>query len=105
LGIFCMFRLSYYGFSELLKTIDKPTHIKAIFPAMTLNDFQNNMINHYGAQKITSLKTWVLESIVPDLLKRKFQNDNEYQEKMIGRASCREREKISRGEDKRKDRE
>lgn len=77
-----MFGLSYYGFTQLLAAIEKPPHLNAIFPAMTLNDFQNNMINHDGAQKIASLKTWTLESIVPDLLKRKFYNDNEYQEKM-----------------------
>lgn len=76
-----MFGLSYYGFTQLLAAREQPPHLKAIFPAMTLNDLRSNMIYQDGALKIASIKTWTLESIVPDLLKRKYKNTTIYKEK------------------------
>lgn len=77
-----MFGLSYYGFTQLIAAAEQPPSLTAIFPAMTPNDFRNDMIFHDGAQKIASLKTWTLESIVPDLLKRKYTSRQLYQDKL-----------------------
>lgn len=36
-----MFGLSYYGFTQLLAACEQPPHLRAIFPAQTLNDPRN----------------------------------------------------------------
>lgn len=78
-----MFGLSYYGFTQLLAAKLKPPHLKAIFPTQTLNDMRDNMVFHQGVKKLASMKTWILESMVPDLLRRKYGNNMEvYAEKM-----------------------
>lgn len=77
-----MFGLSYYGFTQLLAAVEKPPHLYTIFPAMTLNDLQHNMIQQQGAKKVASLKTWTLESMVPNLIKRKYKEQATYEEKL-----------------------
>lgn len=70
-----MFGLSYYGFTQLQAASEQPPHLHAIFPAMTLNDQRNGMLFHNGAYGLGSSETWALESIAPDLLRRKYQDN------------------------------
>ncbi|HLR60499.1 MAG TPA: CocE/NonD family hydrolase [Pseudogracilibacillus sp.] len=77
-----MFGLSYYGFTQLLAAREQPPHLKAIFPSMTLNDLKNNMLFHEGVPTSASFKTWVLQSMVPDLLVKKYTNAQVLEEKM-----------------------
>ncbi|MDY0395709.1 CocE/NonD family hydrolase [Virgibacillus halophilus] len=77
-----MFGLSYYGFTQLLAARERPPHLRAIFPAMTLNDLRNNMVYRDGIPSLASMKTWILESMVPDLLRRKYPDQKTYTEKM-----------------------
>lgn len=69
-----MFGLSYYGYTQLLAATKKPPHLAAIFPAMTLNDQRNGVSYRNGAYQLGFTETWTLESIAPDLLKRKYEN-------------------------------
>ncbi|MFC0026945.1 CocE/NonD family hydrolase [Neobacillus cucumis] len=69
-----MFGLSYYGYTQLLAATKKPPHLAAIFPAMTLNDQRNGVSYRNGAYQLGFTETWALESIAPDLLKRKYEN-------------------------------
>lgn len=77
-----MFGLSYYGFTQLLAARERPPHLFAIFPAMTLNDLRTNMVYHHGVAKLAAMKTWILESMVPDLLKRTYKDSRTYRKKM-----------------------
>ncbi|MDY0406324.1 CocE/NonD family hydrolase [Virgibacillus sp. 179-BFC.A HS] len=78
-----MFGLSYYGFTQLLAAREQPPHLRAIFPAMTLNDLKSNMVYHNGIPSLATMKTWILESMVPDLLLRKYRGNQEvYTHKM-----------------------
>ncbi len=77
-----MFGLSYYGFTQLLAAREQPPHLKAIFPSMTLNDLKSNMIYHEGIPTSASFKTWVLQSMVPDLLVRKYTDKQVLAKKM-----------------------
>lgn len=77
-----MFGLSYYGFTQLLAASEQPAHLKAIFPAMTLNDLKNNMIYHDKVPTSASFKTWVLISMVPNLLTRKYKDKTTLNKKM-----------------------
>lgn len=79
-----MFGLSYYGFTQLLAATEQPPHLYAIFPAMTLNDQRNGNFYQNGACGLGSFETWTLESIVPDLLKKKYKDNPEaYEEAML----------------------
>jgi putative CocE/NonD family hydrolase len=69
-----MFGMSYYGYTQLLAAMKKPPHLAAIFPAMTLNDQRNGASYRNGVFQLGFTETWTLESIVPDLLKRKYDN-------------------------------
>lgn len=69
-----MFGMSYYGYTQLLAAAKKPPHLAAIFPAMTLNDQRNGATYRNGVYQQGFTETWTLESIAPDLLKRKFDN-------------------------------
>ncbi|KAB2334569.1 CocE/NonD family hydrolase [Cytobacillus depressus] len=73
-----MFGLSYYGFTQLLAATEKPPHLKAIAPAMTLSDWRNNSIESNGKFLVGSSETWALESVAPDELKRKYGNTEEF---------------------------
>ena len=77
-----MFGLSYYGFTQLLAAAHRPPHLGAIFPAMTLNDQRNNMVFHNGALELGLFETWTLESIMPDLLRRKHREEENYNRAM-----------------------
>lgn len=48
-----MFGLSYYGFTQLLAAAERPPHLYAIFPCMTLNDQRNGSFYQNGALKST----------------------------------------------------
>jgi len=75
-----MFGLSYYGYTQLLTATAKPPHLVAIFPAMTFNDQRNGVSYRNGVYQPGFTETWILESIVPDLLKRKYDNPMERKE-------------------------
>lgn len=70
-----MFGLSYYGFTQLLAATERPPHLAAIMPAMTLNDQRKGTLFQQGAFGLGLLETWTLESIMPDLIKRKYGDD------------------------------
>ncbi|GEN35082.1 CocE/NonD family hydrolase [Aneurinibacillus danicus] len=75
-----MFGLSYYGFTQLLAAAERPPHLHAIFPAMTLNDQRDGGFYQNGALGLGLMETWTLESIVPDLLRRKHRDAKSYAE-------------------------
>lgn len=81
-----MFGLSYYGFTQLLAATERPPHLKAIAPAMTLNDWRTNSVEKNGKFSVGSSETWALESIAPDELKRKIINQKDY-ETMIAKMA------------------
>ncbi|QKG83749.1 CocE/NonD family hydrolase [Kroppenstedtia pulmonis] len=70
-----MFGLSYYGFTQLLAATERPPHLAAMMPAMTLNDQRKGMLFQQGAYGLGLLETWTLESMLPDLIKRKYGDD------------------------------
>ncbi|MFP5116208.1 CocE/NonD family hydrolase [Bacillaceae bacterium C204] len=72
-----MFGMSYYGYTQLLAATKKPPHLAAIFPAMTLNDQRNGASFRNGVYQPGFTETWSLESIAPDLLRRKYENPQE----------------------------
>jgi putative CocE/NonD family hydrolase len=72
-----MFGLSYYGYTQLLAATKKPPHLDAIFPAMTLNDQRNGASYRNGVYQPGFTETWTLESIAPDLVRRKYENPKE----------------------------
>jgi putative CocE/NonD family hydrolase len=67
-----MFGMSYYGYTQLLAAAKKPPHLTAIFPAMTFNDQRNGFTYRNGVYLSGLAETWILESIAPDLLRRKY---------------------------------
>ncbi|MCM3729602.1 CocE/NonD family hydrolase [Neobacillus cucumis] len=72
-----MFGMSYYGYTQLMAASKKPPHLAAIFPAMTLNDQRNGALYRNGVYQLGFSETWTLESIAPDLLKRKYKKPTE----------------------------
>ena len=82
-----MFGLSYYGFTQLLAATERPPHLKAIVPAMTLTDWQKDSVEKDGKYNLSSSQTWALESVAPDEIKRKYQDPLTYEnimKKMAG---------------------
>lgn len=77
-----MFGLSYYGFTQLLAAKEQPPHLHALFPAMTLNDLETSMVRENGVPKHAAMKTWILESMAPDLLRRKYTNPSVLSDKL-----------------------
>src|SRR5699024_4171145 len=75
-----MFGLSYYGFTQLLAAVERPPHLYAIFPAQTLNDPRNSVLYQNGAFSLGLQETLLLESIAPDLVKRKYKDPEVYQD-------------------------
>jgi putative CocE/NonD family hydrolase len=77
-----MFGLSYYGFTQLLAATERPPHLKAIVPAMTLTDWQKDSVEKDGKYNLSSSQTWALESVAPDEIKRKYQDPLTYENKI-----------------------
>ena len=77
-----MFGLSYYGFTQLLAATERPPHLKAIAPAMTLTDWQKDSVEKNGKYNLPSSQTWALESVAPDEIKRKYQDPLTYENTM-----------------------
>ncbi|MFD1039386.1 CocE/NonD family hydrolase [Virgibacillus byunsanensis] len=75
-----MFGLSYYGFTQLYASLEKPPSLKAIFPAMT-GSIYSEAFNKGGVFQFAAAETWILDSIAPDYLKRK-QDTSTYAESM-----------------------
>jgi uncharacterized protein len=78
-----MFGLSYYGFTQLLAAVERPPHLHAIIPAMTLSNWQTDAVKYQGKFLVSSSETWALESIAPDQIKRKSKNKEEYTSMML----------------------
>lgn len=72
-----MFGLSYWGFTQLMAAIEQPPSLYAIFPSMTGNGRGNE-----GPFSLASSETMMLETFAPDLIKRKYKDPNEYDEKI-----------------------
>ncbi|MBM7572911.1 CocE/NonD family hydrolase [Aquibacillus albus] len=70
-----MFGLSYYAFTQLYALLEQPPALKAIFPAMTGNIF-NEPFSENGVLALASAETWMLDSLAPDYLKRKLKADD-----------------------------
>ena len=77
-----MFGLSYYGFTQLLAATERPPHLKAIVPAMTLTDWKKDSVEKDGKYNLSSSQTWALESVAPDEIKRKYQDPLTYENTM-----------------------
>ncbi|ASN07266.1 CocE/NonD family hydrolase [Virgibacillus necropolis] len=77
-----MFGLSYYGFTQLLAATERPPSLQAIFPAQTLSDLRDGNFYYHGAYGLGGSETWVLESIAPDLIKRKYKDPDSYEQAM-----------------------
>lgn len=78
-----MFGLSYYGFTQLLAAAERPPHLHAIVPAMTLSNWQTDAVKDKGKFLVGTSETWALESIAPDQIKRKYKNEEEYSSMML----------------------
>ncbi|MFD2923657.1 CocE/NonD family hydrolase [Halobacillus naozhouensis] len=83
-----MFGLSYYGFTQLLAATERPPSLHAIFPAQTLSDQRKGNFYYDGAYGLGLSETWVLESIAPDLIKRKYNDPEAYNAAMSKWAKC-----------------
>ena len=70
-----MFGLSYYGYTQLLAATEKAPHLKAIFPAQTLNDSRSGATYQNGAFLVGLFQSLILGTFVPDLLKRTYKDD------------------------------
>ncbi|HLR54856.1 MAG TPA: CocE/NonD family hydrolase [Pseudogracilibacillus sp.] len=77
-----MFGLSYYGYTQLLAATEKPPHLEAIFPAQTLNDSRNGSLYQDGALSLGLFHTLMIESFMPDLMKRTYKDPAKYVEMM-----------------------
>ncbi|CDO02992.1 Cocaine esterase [Oceanobacillus picturae] len=66
-----MFGLSYYAFTQLYAMVEQPPALKAIFPAMTGNIFKD-AFEENGTLSLAAAETWMLDSLVPDYLRRKL---------------------------------
>jgi len=82
-----MFGMSYYGYTQMMAASKKPPHLAAIFPAMTLNDQRNGALYRNGVYQVGFSETWTLESIAPDLLKRRYKNPEERIKALINLAN------------------
>ncbi|WP_028393243.1 CocE/NonD family hydrolase [Bacillus cihuensis] len=81
-----MFGLSYYGFTQLLAATERPPHLHAIAPAMTLYDWRENTVERGGKFLVGSSETWALESIAPDQINRKYKDPKQHAEMMAKMA-------------------
>ncbi|MET3683153.1 putative CocE/NonD family hydrolase [Alkalibacillus flavidus] len=70
-----MFGLSYYGFTQMFAAMTQPPSLKAIFPAFTGHNINEEFSTRQGAVELGKLQTWILDSIAPDYLKRKQSTD------------------------------
>lgn len=77
-----MFGLSYYGYTQLLAATENPPHLEAIFPAQTLNDSRKGSLYQDGALSLGLFQTLILESFMPDLIKRTYKDPKQYAEMM-----------------------
>ncbi|MFJ7975984.1 CocE/NonD family hydrolase [Peribacillus sp. JNUCC 23] len=77
-----MFGLSYYGFTQLLAATERPPHLHAIAPAMTLYDWRENTVEKGGKFLVGSSETWALQSVAPDQISRKYKDPKKYAEMM-----------------------
>nr|WP_295970099.1 CocE/NonD family hydrolase [uncultured Bacillus sp.] len=75
-----MFGMSYYGYTQLLAAATKPPHLMAIAPGMITNDLRNGFVYRNGAYLVALNENYALESIAPDMLKRKHSNPEERKE-------------------------
>ncbi|GAA0591793.1 CocE/NonD family hydrolase [Virgibacillus siamensis] len=82
-----MFGLSYYGFTQLAAAAERPPHLEAIFPSQSLNDPRRGNMYHNGAYGLGTSETWALESIVPDMLKRKYGAGTKKYQEMMNKAA------------------
>lgn len=82
-----MFGLSYYGFTQLAAAGERPPHLKAIFPAQSLNDPRRGNMYQNGAYGLGTSETWALESIAPDMLKRMYSNNTQSYQTMMTKAA------------------
>lgn len=77
-----MFGLSYYGFTQVLAAISGAPHLKTIAPIMAQNSMKDVFNDHDGALELGMWETWNLESILPDMMVRKYAGTPEYADKM-----------------------
>lgn len=75
-----MFGMSYYGYTQLLAATQKPPHLKAIAPGMIGNGLRNGFMYRNGAHLVAMNANYALESIAPDMLKRKLEDPEERKE-------------------------
>jgi putative CocE/NonD family hydrolase len=67
-----LFGMSYHGYTQLAAAVEAPPSLKAIAPVMTMDEPWTDMLTDDNALTDTaSFMTWTLESILPDMLKRR----------------------------------
>lgn len=65
-----MFGLSYYGMTQLYAALERPSALRAIFPAMTGNVTGSGLFARDGVTELASAQTWMLDSVSSDYIKR-----------------------------------
>ncbi|NYK51063.1 acyl esterase, partial [Salmonella enterica subsp. enterica serovar Typhimurium] len=67
-----MFGLSYYGYTQILAAMSGNKHLKAMAPIMAQNSMTDVFNDHDGALELGMWETWNLESMLPNMLTRKY---------------------------------
>src|SRR5699024_6950822 len=67
-----LFGMPYHGYTQLAAAVEAPPSLKAIAPVMTMAKPWTEMLkDEKSLAEIGSFMTWTLESILPDMLKRR----------------------------------
>lgn len=83
-----LFGMSYHGYTQLAAAVEAPPSLKAIAPVMTMAEPWTEMLMHEKALVETgSFSTWTLESIMPDMLKRRGSEKSKDLEKYTAELS------------------
>ncbi len=77
-----MFGLSYYGYTQMLAAVSGSKQLKVIAPVMAQNSMTDVFNDHDGALELGMWATWNLESILPDMLVRKYGNTDQLETRM-----------------------
>ncbi len=72
-----LFGMSYHGYTQFAAAAEMPPSLKAIAPVMSMTDPWTGMLHNENALvEIGSFATWTLESILPNMLKRRGEKRN-----------------------------
>ncbi|WP_099221805.1 CocE/NonD family hydrolase [Listeria costaricensis] len=77
-----MFGLSYYGYTQMLAAISGSEKLKVVAPVMAQNSMTDVFNDHDGALELGMWTTWNLESILPDMLLRRYRDTDQLETRM-----------------------